>query len=364
MLFNLLIATFLGLVSGLLVGLINPKWVGSEKRSFVFYFMVIFLILFIVIGIFLDKTEHKPSDSESLMFLVIWIGLTYLVIGKKILSDFFLGMMMHDDTFNDEIKTEPKNEVSIPTVNFKMTVTRDYDENDFEVDQYLDDVPVYTEKRENDKYEECGYLSKKIIIHYADVDESPSEREIKVEHIYKKGSHEYIFAYCSLRGEKRTFRVDRISECYNIDTGESINNIIEYLKEVSEKQEVLRELKRKENVYFEDFTLRYKELIDFLFYVAKCDGSFNKKEKEIVLSVFKKLESDNEFITDKFMERIYRKKPIPSITIFKRTVKRIMNDENVDIDLVEVVTKMIDTQKSIHPNEQEALEYVERIYTS
>jgi len=29
-----------------------------------------------------------------------------------------------------------------------------------------------------------------------------------------------------------------------------------------------------------------------------------------------------------------------------------------------VVTKMIDTQKSIHPNEQEALEYVERIYTS
>jgi len=55
-----------------------------------------------------------------------------------------------------------------------------------------------------------------VFISYEDAEGSYSDRLIEVHRFYKKGDEAYIDAYCFIRGDDRTFRVDRI---FNLQVG-------------------------------------------------------------------------------------------------------------------------------------------------
>lgn len=71
----------------------------------------------------------------------------------------------------------------------------------------------------------------RMIIHYQDGKNEETERTIRPEQIeYRMQPNGmpdvlYLTAYCELRKQPRTFRVDRIEAAYNADTGEVISNI-------------------------------------------------------------------------------------------------------------------------------------------
>ena len=55
-----------------------------------------------------------------------------------------------------------------------------------------------------------------------------SERQVKVS---SSDGSEYIYAQCFLRNEARTFRIDRIQNCTNLDTDEVVDNIPLFFRE-------------------------------------------------------------------------------------------------------------------------------------
>ena len=66
-----------------------------------------------------------------------------------------------------------------------------------------------------------------IFITYKSSEGAISKRQIKVT---SSDGSKYIYAHCLLRNEARTFRIDRIQNCTDVDTGEVINNIPLYFR--------------------------------------------------------------------------------------------------------------------------------------
>ena len=197
--FDFLIALFLGVESGLLIGLINPKWIGSKKRYYVLVLMVIFLIIFFIVGVFFNKSEHQPNEVEALIILTLWIGLAYLIIKKKIFLDVFQNI---DTEKSNLIKEEQKKEDSSPT---------------------LDTEVVYTKSNNKTKIQE---FNKHLLITYRDAKGTKTQREINI----LTSNTNNIYAYCHLRNQDRSFKVSNIVECIDADTGEVIYDISNYFK--------------------------------------------------------------------------------------------------------------------------------------
>jgi len=66
-----------------------------------------------------------------------------------------------------------------------------------------------------------------LFITYQDSGGSVSERQIKA---HKTDGSRYLYAHCLLKNGPRTFRIDRIQSCTDVDSGEVIKNIPLYFK--------------------------------------------------------------------------------------------------------------------------------------
>lgn len=60
---------------------------------------------------------------------------------------------------------------------------------------------------------------------YVDERGRQTERAVTMWRLYNQNGRRYLQAYCHLRKENRTFRVDRIVEVFDPKTGEIIGNI-------------------------------------------------------------------------------------------------------------------------------------------
>jgi hypothetical protein len=67
-----------------------------------------------------------------------------------------------------------------------------------------------------------------LAIDYIDNDGNRTHRVIEVQS-RDRGGWGYLAAYCRLRHERRTFRLDRITHCVNVETGEIIDDIYAHL---------------------------------------------------------------------------------------------------------------------------------------
>ncbi len=67
-------------------------------------------------------------------------------------------------------------------------------------------------------------------IEYVNGSGESSRRRI---HIQTYNGSPYLKAYCHLRNEPRTFRIDRIREAIALSSGEVINDLPGYLREIS-----------------------------------------------------------------------------------------------------------------------------------
>lgn len=130
----------------------------------------------------------------------------------------------------------------------------------------------------------------------------------------------------------------------------------EQSKEEREKYE--EDVRR--STYGRKFQEKHETLLKVVFYIVRADSTFNKQEKVIVKELFEKLEENNKYLTDEFLEYVYRKHKVTSVQAFKLNVNKILKSDEYDIDLLDFAKKIIDTQKTIHPSEQEILDYLEK----
>jgi len=189
-------------------------------------------------------------------------------------------------------------------------------------------------------------------ITYEDSKRNETNRTVKVISFNNQNYAGSFYRYCYLRENYTTFRFDRILDCANEETGEVIEDIQVYLNELFE------ELPKS----FEDELLNnHSNIVKILYYVAKADGQFRKKEKEIIINYIQGITNNNN-VSLEDIEGLFKKASMPSLKEYKYAWSNLFYQKNIDLDkLKECCYSIVNTQKVITPEEQEALDIIDEI---
>lgn len=188
-------------------------------------------------------------------------------------------------------------------------------------------------------------------INYEDGDDQQTERTVDVRQFGSYGPSSLLIGHCKMRNATRTFRADRIKRCVDEETGEVVSDVAQYLKAKYENSPE----HTRDKLYEEEYdTLR------ILLYVGKADGQLRAAEKAIIRDTCRGLAKDSR-ITDDLIDEIFSSLDVPTIQAFKLAVGRLVGkplDER--LMLFKSAQDMVKTQKTVHPSEQEALDYMEK----
>ena len=189
-------------------------------------------------------------------------------------------------------------------------------------------------------------VDSKLSIEYTNGAGDNSKRDIDISH-YDGSCH--LRGYCHLRSEPRTFRIDRVKSCVDRDTGEVVSDIPAHLRRKYESSPdyILEELYKKE-----------KDTLRSFYFVGKADGQLRKPEREIIHSVCNQLLKDH-VVPIEAIDRMINNIDLPSMHAFKLAIGRLAKESPDKLSLVfKYATKIVNTQKTVHSNEQEALDYI------
>jgi hypothetical protein len=173
-----------------------------------------------------------------------------------------------------------------------------------------------------------------------------SERSVHIDHY--DGSC-YLRGYCELRDEYRTFRVDRIIECIDEETGEIIRDLPGHLwtKWTNSPEHIVS------NVFSKGI-----DILKILLYVGKADGQLRAAERDIICTTVKAMAKNNK-LPDDCINKHLNNIPIPSLHQFKLAIDRVCKSSHKNMLITYKISKsIVDTQKKIHAHEAEILDYM------
>ena len=192
-------------------------------------------------------------------------------------------------------------------------------------------------------------LSVKLRIDYTDAKRQNTTRTVNVREFDDTLYGGILMGFCELREAHRTFRFDRIRSCVDMGTGEIIDDVRGYLNHLYDTSP-----DRTTDLLVSD----YIDALKVIYYVAKADGQYRKAEKEVVTKYVQLLVRDSR-ITTEMIDSALKGIPVPSIQSFKLAVGRIVKGGQINPSLLEQCCKdIVSTQGTIHPSEQEALDYI------
>jgi len=191
-------------------------------------------------------------------------------------------------------------------------------------------------------------------IKYRDGNGQDTERVVTVRQFDNHYLGGMIIGHCHLRNATRTFRFDRIIECFDRKTGEFITDVGFFLQKIYESSPSFSIDKLLETDY---------DTVRVLLYVGRADGQLRKPEKQIILDVCRQLTSDtriNDVIFDKMILDIENL----TINAFKKAVNRLSTRSNEEKDIIlNKSIEIINTQKTKTAAEQEAIEYIKKSFS-
>jgi hypothetical protein len=160
-----------------------------------------------------------------------------------------------------------------------------------------------------------------------------------------------IIARCELRAARRTFRFDRIHKAIDLDTGELIQDVQDFLRQAWMKSP------KRSLVEFEE---QFYGPLEVLLFIARADGRLISKEREIIVNFCRKHLSDQR-ISDEDLTKSIKAVDKLSLQSFKLSVGRLLQgNRELIADVIEAAEAIIATEKSVHPSELEAVEYLKR----
>lgn len=191
-------------------------------------------------------------------------------------------------------------------------------------------------------------------IRYTDGNDRKTERSVAVRSFGSMGPYHLIMGHCSLRDATRTFRSDRIGSCVDEETGEVIKDVAAYLLAKFEQspEKTARQLQADEY-----------DTLRVLLYVGKADGQFRGPEKQAVVAACVEITGDSR-LTVKMLDDMLAGMDVPTLQAFKMAVGRLAKRERTVVDLVmRTAEAIVATQRTVHPSEQEALDYMRRKFS-
>ena len=188
-----------------------------------------------------------------------------------------------------------------------------------------------------------------LFITFRDVEGKITERPITVQAVGSHLGEPTLVAFCRLRNGNRTFRISRIENCVDEESGEIIDGLYDYLHE-RYSSSVDASLDRAYN--------EAPDAIDALFYVAKADGQMRKPEREIIATFLQSLTGDNR-VSESVVQKMMADWEVPSLRTFKVSVGKVGNLSNEIQSLFKQgASDIVATGKTVTALEQEALDYI------
>lgn len=160
-----------------------------------------------------------------------------------------------------------------------------------------------------------------------------------------------IIGRCMLRNENRTFRYDRIERAIDPATGEVIKNLHAWL---------LDKYRNSPHGLAHRLAENYTDLLKVLLYVAKADGSMRAAEVEVIASMAAQIAGEPKMDAG-VVRMAMGYLGTPTLNGFKQAFGRIrLADANLAAQAARAAKGIVATQKTVHPAEQDALDYLER----
>jgi hypothetical protein len=191
-------------------------------------------------------------------------------------------------------------------------------------------------------------------IKYTDSAGKKSERSVEIKQFGEIGSSTLLIGHCHMRDATRTFRADRIEYCVDEETGQVVHDVRAYLEhKYAESPDHTKDL-----LIADEFdTLRV------LLFVGKADGQLRIPEKEVIRDTCIAISNDTR-LTVQIIEELFKEMEVPTLQAFKLAVGRLAKRDQGTRTIVEVAAKkIISTQVTIHPAEQDALDYLKKRFS-
>lgn len=158
-----------------------------------------------------------------------------------------------------------------------------------------------------------------------------------------------LAGYCRLRRAFRTFRLDRIHRCVDVDTGEIVKNLPAHLR-VKYEQTPDRALDR--------LAEEEHDTLCVLLFIGRADGRLMAKEKAIIREACRTFVADTR-VTDAMIDRLFADLGAPTVEAFRAAVTALgSKTEAARKAIVRAAEEIVATQKGVHPAEREALDYL------
>lgn len=215
---------------------------------------------------------------------------------------------------------------------------------------------IHEDRRDdNDAWEGAFYdvvgpqrsANKTVRISYCDANGKTSERVVDVRAYESSGSCGLVIGHCRMRDATRTFRFDRMKRVVDEETGEIIADLQKCLNAEwgSSPQPVLDMLYDQ-----------HKDVLKLLLYMAKADGAVRAAEIGVISKYCADATGDAR-ITPALVKDMLRHVDVVSITTFVRTYNKLRRERPDDaLRAAEACRAIAATQKTLHPNEQSALD--------
>lgn len=188
-------------------------------------------------------------------------------------------------------------------------------------------------------------------IRYADGSGDVTDREVEVRECDTVSRDGYLGGLCRLRGEPRTFRIDRIRSAIDMETGEVVGDIPGWAAEKYEGSPA-----QAMELLLQDSTDALRALI----YVAKADGRYTKKEKQVFLE-FCRAQSGCESVTQMDIDKACSFLSPPTLPAFKQICGRLAKRPNqVKVAVLQACGRLLDTEKTMSDAEEAAMRYMHK----
>ena len=188
-------------------------------------------------------------------------------------------------------------------------------------------------------------------INYEDGAGKATERVVDIRQFGSDLYGNLLIGRCRLRNATRTFLTDRIKKCIDEETGEIVEEVFAYLRAKYESSPECT----LDKLYEEEYdTLR------ILLYVGKADGQLRAAEKVIIRDTCCALANDSR-LTDALIDEMFSALDVPTLQAFKMAVGRLaQKSSDARAVLIKAAEDMAATQKTVHPAEKEAIDYMHK----
>lgn len=192
-------------------------------------------------------------------------------------------------------------------------------------------------------------IAGKVELLYRDASGNTTKRQVLVKECDVANQNGYLIGFCEMRKAIRTFRIDRVAKAVDMETGEIIKSLPRWA-----------ESRYKETAAYavDGLVEEASDGLKILFYIAKADGRFTKKEKAIFLDYCRSIGSSRPIELDD-VDSICSGFSVPTKQVFRLLCAKLaQGSEDRRIALLHAAEGMVATEKTVSAEELEALRFL------